>query len=207
MKIGRTEAWYRPYIISVNGRNYRVNKIYFYSDEKIIVTNNNGWLETTDKYGISNDIAEIELPTEEIIQKRKIKFDGTVFIISGGKYYVGENRADLYIPAEMLNVHFVEHKLEYDTQIRAIYKGDQGIYISQYIKSIDGKLNSIRAEYEECYKEISGTSLHVCKSEIVLGNIDRLKQLAEEYTAERKRLASLTIDDIDLTAEEQEKQQ
>lgn len=202
MKIGRTEAWYRPYIISVNGRSYRVNKIHFYSDEKIIVTNNNGWLETTDKYGISSDIAEIELPTEEIIQKRKIKLDGTVFIISGGKDYSGENTADLYVPAEMLNVHFVEHKLKYNKQVRAIYTGDQGIYISQYVKSIDGKLNSIQAEYKKYYKEVSDTALAIIKSEIVLSNIDRLKQLAEEYKAERERLASLTIDDIDLTAKE-----
>lgn len=202
MKIRRTESWYRPYIVSVNGRNYRVNKMHFYGDGKIIVTNNNGWLETTDKYGMSSDIAEIELPTEEITQKRKIKLDGTVFIISGGKDYSGENTADLYIPAEMLNVHFVEHKLEYNKQVRAIYKGDQGIYISQYIKSIDGKLNSIRAEYEKCYKGVSDMELVVYLKDGVLERIDRLKQLAEEYIAECKRLASLTIDDIDLTAEE-----
>lgn len=184
MKIGRGTNWYRPYSVTVNNKYYKIAKIHFYNTEGIVVSSNSGWLETK-----QSDIKEIELPIEELKLKRKIKFDGTVFIVSKGR------EADLYIPADMLNIHFVEHKIMYSTQVRAIYEGEQGIYITSYVKSLNEGLMSIRAEYEEIYKRVTDSDLSI-KGNGVLGDIDRLKVLAEEFIAERIRISNLTIDDI-----------
>ena len=192
MKIGRVVCWHRPYGVVVNNKPYEIRKIHFYNTEEIVVSSNSGWLET--KLG---DIKELELPTEELKLKRKVKFDGTVFIISKGKHYDDTNLAELYIPAYMLNIHFVEHKIMYSTQIRAIYEGEQGIYIASYVKCLNEGLMSIREEYEKVYKRVSDSDLSI-KGDGVLVDIDKLKELAEEFIAERKRIHNLTIDDIEI---------
>lgn len=193
MKIGRTSVWYRPYGVSVNNKGYYVNSICFYENDSILVSTNFGWLQTG-KY--NNDIDSIELPVEEIKLKRKVKFDGSVFVTLG-KDIFGETTATLYIPAEMLNVHFAENK-KYNDHVEAIYKGDCDIYISTIIKWLNAELHVIRDEYEEVYKKVTDTCLAVHKAEEVLENIDKLKALAEAYIAERKRIAELKIEDIQL---------
>lgn len=192
MKIRRVVCWHRPYGVVVNNKAYEIRKIHFYNTEEIVVSSNSGWLETK-----LSDIKELELPTEELKLKRKIKFDGTVFIISKGKDYGNENLAELYIPADMLNIHFVEHKIMYSTQVRAIYEGEQGIYITSYVKCLNDGLMSIRAEYEEVYKRVTDSDLSI-KGNGVLADIDKLKELAEEFIAERNRIHNLTINDIEI---------
>jgi hypothetical protein len=194
MKIGQVNNWYRPYYVSVNNKWYKIDKIKFYKGNEIIVESHSGWLETE-----KGDIKELELPVEEIKLKRKENLDGKVFIISKGKEWCGnDTMADLYIPADMLGVHFVRHEIALKTQVRAVFEGEQGIYISKYIKSIDTTLHAIRSEYEEVHKKVSDSCLSIYKTENVLADIDKLKELAEEFIAERKRIHSLTIDDIEI---------
>ena len=195
MKLTRVKGWYRPYYVTANNKGYKVNTIKFYKDNEIIVSSNSGWLENKNNM----DIIEIVLPVEEVKVRRKVKFDGEVFIISLGKEDHGnETIADVYIPADMLDIHFVEHKIMYNSQVRAVFEGEQGIYITSYVKSLDGCLNAIRNEYEETYKRVSDTDLSINKAEDVLADIDRLKKLAEEFITERKRIHDLTIDDIEI---------
>ena len=195
MKIGRIEQWYRPYGITVNNKSYRVHKIKFYTDDKVLVESRSGWLE--DKR--DRDIVELELPIGEIKLKRKENFDGTVFIISLGKESYGtETLADVYIPADMLNVHFVEHQIEYSRHVKAVYEGEQNIYISSYVKSLDGELYAIREAYEAIYKEVNDSKMAIGNIDLTLSNIDKLRELAERYKAEQERIRNLTIDDIEL---------
>ena len=195
MKLARNRNWYRPYYVTANNKEYKVNTIKFYKDSEVIVSSNSGWLEN--KNGM--DITEIVLPVEEAKVRRKVKFDGEVFIISLGKEdYGNETIADVYIPADMLGIHFVEHKIMYNSQVRAIFEGEQGIYIASYVKSLYEHLYAIRDEYEETYKRVSDTDLSIRKAEDVLSDIDILKKLAEEFIAERKRIYNLTIDDIEI---------
>lgn len=195
MLIGRKTQWYRPYYVTANNKEYQVNTIKFYKDNEIIVSSNSGWLNN--KNGM--DIKEIVLPVEEVKVRRKVKYDGEVFIISLGKEdYGNETIADVYIPADMLGIHFIEHKIMYNSQVRAVFEGEQGIYITSYVKSLNEYLNAIRSEYEETYKRVSDTDLSIHKAENVLADIDRLKRLAEEFIAERKRIHDLTIDDVDI---------
>ena len=194
MIIARQTSFYRPYYMEASGRIYRVEKIHFYKDGKILVSSYSGWLEATN----GRDIENLEIPVEEIKVRRKEIFDGKVFAISKGKEnYSNDLLAELYIPADMLGVHFVENKIEYKTQIRAIYKGSQDIYISSYIKSIDGELNALRNEYEEIYKACDGYNLGYHTGDII-EKLDKLKALAEKYIEAKKQMESLTIDDIDV---------
>lgn len=192
MLLTRKASWYRPYYAEASGREYKLEKIHFYKDDKILVSTYSGWLENE----IGRDIESLELPIDEIKTKRKECFDGKVFIISKGKEsYSNELLGELYIPADMLDIQFVENKIKYKTQIRAIYKGSQGIYIDAYIKSIDGELNAIRKQYEEVYKACDGYNLGYNTLDII-ERLEVLKALAEEYIEAKKAMESLTIDDI-----------
>ena len=195
MIITRRVAWYRPYYVLVNEKWYKLRQIKFYKDGNVMVKSRSGWLETKE-----NRDMELELPIEEIKLKRKENFDkNEVFIISRGKEeYGNEIEADLYIPADMVGIHFVGHEIAFKTQVRAIYEGEQDIYITEFVKSLQDRLFGIREEYEKIYKEVDDTCLSVHKSEEVLAKIDKLKELAEEFIAERKRVHSLTIDDIEI---------
>lgn len=193
MIITRATNWYRPYYVIASGREYQVDKIHFYKDGKILVSTNSGWLERED----GRDIESLELPIDEIKVKRKEVFDGKAFVISKGKDYSNDLIAELYIPSDLLDVHFVENKIEYKTQVRAIYKGTQGIYISSYVKSIDGELDAIRNEYEEIYKDCDGYNLGY-HTEDIIEKLDSLKALAARYIEAKKQMENLTIDDIDV---------
>lgn len=196
MKISRYSNCWRYYAAPVNNTVYHVDNILFYENDSVLVSTDQGWLSRGSIGYSGDDITSIEIPVDEIKLKRKLKFDGTVFVMTR-KDYFGDTVADLYIPAEMLGVHFVEHKIQYG-QVRAIYKGDQEICISSFVKSLEDEMRAIRNEYEEIYKQVRDTDLSVRKSEDVLADIDELKELAEKYINERKRVKALTIDDIEL---------
>ena len=196
MIIGRTSSIYRPYFIEVNGKSYKVDTIKFYNNDGVLVSTNVGWLQSGE--GSLNDIESIELPIDKIYLRRKLKFDGVVFAMIERNMF-NETVAYLYIPADMLSIHFVEHKIQYGYQVRAIYEGAYGIYISSYVKSLDEKLNAIRNEYEEMHKSVNDYKLSINRNfDEVISKIDKLKELAEAYNAERKRLDNLIVDDIEL---------
>lgn len=200
MLIARQENWYRPYFIEASGRTYKVEKIHFYEDDKILVSTNSGWLEkvkwqTTNDI-VTEDIKTLELPIDEIKVKRKEKFNGEVFAISKGKEDYGTDLiAELYIPAEMLDIHFIENVIKYKCQVYAIYKGANEIYIEKYIKSIDGELQEIAKQYEEIYKTCERYNLGY-HTEETIENLNKLKDLAKQYIEAKKQMESLTIDDV-----------
>lgn len=194
MKIGRTVNWYRPYSVIVNKREYKLEKIHFYQENSILVSSQSGWLEDRNHV----DLESIDLPVEEIKLRRKEKFDGEIFAIVHKEQYGHDTVADLYIPSNVFNVHFVQNVLRNHSTIYAAFEGDHGIYIERYVKSIDRKLYEIRNEYEEVHKKVNDSYLAIHRSEEVLTNLDRLKELAEAYAEERKRLRNLTIDDIEM---------
>lgn len=192
MYIGKTTNWYRPYYLTANNKQYKVKKIHFYKDDKILVSSNSSWLEKS----TGADLNGIDLDIEEIKVKRKEKFDGTVFIISRGKEAYGtEIEAYLYIPAELLDIHFTENKIEYKTQIRAIYRGDNDIYISHYVKSLDDDLRKIRAEYDALIENCSGYRF-TDKTENVIEDLEKLQILARQYLEEKQRIENLSIEEV-----------
>lgn len=194
MLLKRKVRCYRPYYIVASGREYKLEKIHFYKDGQILVSTYSGWLEKEN----GGDIESLELPVNEIKVKRKVNFNGEIFAISQGKESYGDDLvAELYIPAEIFNVHFVENVIKYQTQVRAIYKGDNDIHIETYIKSIDGELQVIKNQYEEIYKICDGFNL-AYHTDNIIKNLNKLKELAEQYVKAKEQMEKLTINDIEL---------
>lgn len=194
MKIGRESSFYRPYAIVVNNRGYYVENICFYNENGVVVSTK-GWLENNN----GGDIKEIELPIEEIKLRRKENFDGKVFAMTNKNKYTNETRMKLYIPCDMLGIHFVENeynKAVYD--VYSIYKGNQEINIKQFVKSVDVKLQNIRSEYEQLCNNVDSSALYIKKTDDVITNLEKMAELAKEYKDEKERLRNLTIDDIEL---------
>lgn len=190
----RQDVCYRPYSVVVNGRGYYLNNIRFYNEDGVVVSSGSGWLE---RKGYPTDIKSIELPVEEIKLRRKPKFDGVVFAMLH-KDDFNDTRAELYIPCDMLGVRFVCNKLEKGIwQVRKVYDGEQEIHIEQYVFPVDGKLTDIRAEYDKLHKD-SESYMFISNSDKIVSNLDRMRELAEDYKTELARLNSLTIDDIEL---------
>ena len=175
-------SYLRPYYITVNGREYKVDMIRFYKDNSILVSSHSGWLETENR----GDINSIELPIEEIKVKRKEAFNGEVYIISKGKEdYGNELIADLYIPAEMLNIHS-DKKIIICNMLKEVFRGDNNIYILKHVENIGEK---IRHQYEEIYKNCA--SYELCyQSEELLKRLDNLKALVINYIEEKQQIES-----------------
>ena len=133
---------------------------------------------------------------EEIKLRRKPKSDGVVFAMLHKDW--DETKAELYIPCDMLGIHFTCNKLEKGIwHVRKVYDGEQEIHIEQYVFSVDGKLTDIRAEYDNLHKDCESYRL-ISNSDKVAANLDRMRELTEDYRTELARLNSLTIDDIDV---------
>lgn len=191
MIIGRDSSFYRPYIIEVNGKDYYVDNIVMYDSDGIMCQTGCGWFEK----GISNDITEIELDTDAIKLRRKEKFDGEVFVTLHKKSYEKKSVATLYIPADMLNVHFV--KYTYETDIWYVYKvfaGDNGICIRECMGSTDSNLSEIRREIEENDKNLDSYHL-IYHTDDAISSCEELTRLAKMYKAERERLKNLSVED------------
>lgn len=195
----------RKYAVTVRDKLYYIDNIIFYKDNQIVLYTNQGWLETKTDTG-TRDISCLEIPAEEIKLKRKPNaFDGTTYIIAYGKDWSGHLKANLYIPAADLRIHKVAYELKQNgNYLYTIWKGTQGIHIEFHTKTLCDTLYDFRNKYEETYKAVSDTYMAIDKEETFLDNLDRLRTLADEYFAERKRLANLTLEDLDLSPIEQE---
>lgn len=187
----RKEVWYRPYYAEVNNRKYKVDKLRIYQDGKILV-DTGSWFEN--ERGM--DIDSVELPIDKIILRRKEKFDGEVFAMTHKESYGNETVIDVYIPAEMLNIHFTKYRIMYRC-LKAIYEGDQGIYIHSFVKDLDSHAREIEREYEEIYKQVDRfkmTNFDKSKEQL-FESLDKMKSLAAEYYAENERVNNLTVEE------------
>jgi hypothetical protein len=197
----------RNYTVAVRDKLYYIENIIFYKDNQIVIYTNNGWLETKTDTG-TRDISCLEIPAEEIKLKRKPNaFDGTTYIIAYGKDWSGHLKANLYIPAADLGIHKVAYELKQNgNYVYTIWKGTQGIHIEFHTKTLCDALNLLRDRYEEAYEAADGVKMSILKEEIFRETLENLHAYAEEYFAERKRLANLTLEDLDLPPIEKEEE-
>ena len=189
----RETKWYRPYYAIVNDRQYKVDNLKIYQDGKILVATGS-WFENER----GRDIEEVSLPVDKIILRKKEKFDGNVFAMTHKESYGNDTLVDVYIPAEILGIKFVGYKIEYQ-QLRVAYSGEQDIYITSYIKSLDSHLWEIEKNYMEIYKQAGDYALRNetgDDGENLIGLLDKMKELVVEYITEKKRVANLTVDEV-----------
>ena len=197
----REANWYRPYYAIVNDRQYKVDNLKIYQDGKILVETGS-WFENER----GRDIEVVNLPVDKIILRRKEKFDGNVFAMTHKESYGNETLIDVYIPAETLGIKFVGYKIKYK-QLQVAYSGEQDIYITSYIKSLDSHLWEIEKSYMEIYKQAGDYALRNetgDDGENLIGLLDKMKKLVVEYITEKKRVANLTVDEVLLEMNEQE---
>jgi hypothetical protein len=186
------------FVVTVNDKEYDATNIYFYKDNKVFLHSEcNELLDK--KYSYSAD--ELELPIKEIKLRRKVKFDDEVFIISKGSSY-GRLYCDLYIPSDMLDIHFVERVLSEDKEWTfTIYESSSNFYIRKYehyIKRyVREKLNDIVNQFRETSNYISRYNLEKCPEDI-LEKLDELNIITKKYIKEKIKIDNLTIDDIDM---------
>lgn len=191
MKIGRESSWYNPWfaVVGSGDRSVKLGDIMFYNDNGVVCNVGRGWIE---------GLTEIELPTDNIKLRRKVNFDGEVFVVADQNTPCYEDKKNyiIYIPADMFNIHHVRNELVKGIwQVYSVFEGDSGIHIEQYIKSIDGKLHDIRSKYEQLHKECNDFYLY-SDPDSAIDKLDELKEIAKAYKAEKERLDALTIDDI-----------
>ena len=92
-------------------------------------------------------------------------------------------------------------------QLQVAYSGEQDIYITSYIKSLDSHLWEIEKSYMEIYKQAGDYALRNetgDDGENLIGLLDKMKEIVVEYITEKKRVANLTVDEVLLEINEQE---
>lgn len=184
------------YEVVVNGKAYEVNDIRFYDENGVVCHTGRGCLEK--KSGYPKEIKEIELPAEEIKLRRKEKFDGEVFVITGKDKWLKYPVATLYIPAAMFDIHFMGNKVDKGIfQAYKVYEGSSDIRIEEFVKSLANKLNEIWSEYYKLHNDIKYLSFSSDLDEMA-SNIDKMKELVDEYKAEKERLKAINPDELEL---------
>lgn len=193
MIIGRSSSLYRNYYnIRLNGRCYYLDDIVLYDENGKVCNTGNGWFERKGEH--PEDITSIEIDTDKIYLRRKEKFDGKVFAMLH-KGIIGETRATLYIPADMLGVSFSGY--EYDNNlyyVYAIYEGDSEIYIKSCIGYCDGNLDKLENRFDDCAKVITSYNLRYNTHDVISAASD-ISRIAKEYSEEVERLRSLSLHD------------
>lgn len=195
MRIGSTSCTVN-YGIVVNGKAYEVNDIRFYNENGVVCHTDRGCLEK--KSGYPKEIKEIELPVEEIKLRRKEKFDGNVFVITGRDKWLKYPTAILYIPAKMFGIHFVGNDIDKGIfQAYKVYEGACDIYIKEFSKSLAGKLYEIGTEYGKLHDNTRFLSFSSNFDEME-NNLNKMKELIDEYKAEKERLKAIDPDELEL---------
>lgn len=187
IKLERTMSWYRPYTVVASGKEYILEAIKFYDKDGNIVASQSGWLEN--KFG--NDIQSIELNTEKVTRRNKEKFDGEVFGTVFHSY--NKTRLVLYIPMDMVNLTYVGRKKMYGDRVYEVYEGDQGIYVTKYVESLDKDLRVVQNEYECLLEKVDLYSMEKNPDE----TIEMLTQMIEtvkRFKVERANIDSIIID-------------
>ena len=196
VRIERRSEWYRPYYLSTNTHMYRVNSFVFFNPltEAIVLTVGQSYLQNSQ--GI--DLQGFNLFQKEIKRKQKVTLSNKeAFIISQGRETYGMDLlCDLYVPINMLNLKFEKHIKERD-YVYSVYSGDQDIYIKHYEMNLATTLMVIVQEFNEVRETLTSYNLQYHFEDYnILGEIDRLKNIAEKYQEERKRIDSLKVEDV-----------
>ena len=196
VRIERRSEWYRPYYLTTKTHMYRVNSFIFFNPltEAIVLTVEHSYLQNSQ--GI--DLQGFILFQKEIKRKQKVNLSNKeAFIITQGKESYGVDLlCDLYIPINMLNIKFEKHIKEHD-YVYSVYSGDQDIYIKHYEINLATTLMAIAQEFEDVKETLTSYNLRYHFEDYnILSEIDKLKNIAEKFQEERKRIDNLKVEDV-----------
>lgn len=187
IKLERTINWYRPYTVVASGKEYLLDNIHFYDENGVVVSSGSGWLQNIN--GI--DIKEIELPVDKVIRRNKEKFDGEVFGLTFRSY--NETRLVLYIPIEMLNIKYDCKRKMHGDRIYECYIGDQNVYLTKYIKSLDKDLRIIEHNYSDLHESIKSYDMSRDPDKAI-ETLYKMIETVKSFKEERKRIDSIVVE-------------
>lgn len=188
IKLERTYNWYRPYTVVASGKTYLLENIHFYDDNGIVVSSGGGWLQSIH----GRDIKEIELDVDKVIRRNKEKFDGEVFGLTFRSY--NETRLVLYIPIDMLNIKYDCKRKMYGDKVYECYRGDQGIYLTKYVESLDTKLRLVKNDYSALYDSIGLFEMER-NPDKAIQSLHKMIETIEKFKEERKNIDNVVVED------------
>lgn len=187
IKLERTASWYRPYTVVASGKEYLLEQIHFYDENGVVVSSTSGWLENA--RGV--DLHEVELPVDKVIRRNKEKFDGEVFGITFRSY--NETRLVLYIPMSMLNITYDCKKKLWGDRVYECYTGDQDIYLTKYVESLDKDLRVIKNNYSALLEKVGLFDMERNPDEIIL-KLAQMIDVVKDFKEERKNIDAIVVE-------------
>lgn len=187
IKLERTTSWYRPYTVVASGKEYLLENIHFYDENGVVVSSGSGWLQNIN----GTDIREVELPVDKVTRRNKEKFDGEVFGLTFRSY--NETRLVLYIPISMFNIEYDCKRKMFGDRIYECYKGDQGVFLTKYIKSLDEALRAVKTDYEALYESIRPYEMER-NPDLTIERLKKMINTIEQFKEERKNIDSIVVE-------------
>lgn len=92
----------------------------------------------------------------------------------------------------LVNLTYVGKKKMFGDRVYACYTGDQGVYVTQYVESLDKDLRVIKDDYSALYESIDLYHMEKNPDE----TITRLKKMiesVEKFKAERVNIDSIVV--------------
>ena len=190
IKIGKNGYFLRCYSYG----KYNIDKIHFYNENGIIISSKYGWLEND-----GQDLDNIILDIDNIPLKRKEDFSiKGAFIKSNGESYGGDLTADLYINADIVDLHFLEYKKEFGYMIVEYYVGkdigNNEFRIENVVKILDKNKRKYQQEIERVGKAIWDNINYLNKKDYE-AYIRDLVEYGKQYYEEIKKIEDYTIED------------
>lgn len=189
IKLERTVGWYRPYTVVASGKEYVLDNIKFYDKDGNILSAGNGWLQC--KAG--SDIPCIELDIEKVTRRNKEKFDGEVFGMTMRCSYSNETRLVLYIPMDMLNIKYEGKKKMCGDRVYECYTGDQGVYVTKYVESLDKDLRAIKNDYTALLESVELFKMER-NPEAAIEGLYKMIETIKKFQVERQNIDNIVVE-------------
>lgn len=192
LKIQKNSNSYRiSYSITVNGITRNVSSIKFYDENGVVVEENDGNLIRLNSN--NEPLYAIGLDTDkEIKLKRKLNFDGEVFVMLHDKMF--EKYWELYIPNELAGFKKTDRYLwenEFIVTVIDKYESETlnaEIEVYRHDLEVDKKLIELRADFAE----IKG-SYDLTIDRDITEDLKKLMKLKRDYDKELNRVRGLDL--------------
>lgn len=187
LTIFRTNPYWNPMTIMVDGKGYALNNIVFYNKDGIVCQTNCGWF---DDYNEN----KVELITSKDIKRcTKLNFTKGIPFIKKDIEHSYDSRYILYLPYDDFewNISYIK---QYD-QIYKIYtmRGDVELRIKQSVKDFYSLLASIRIEYDKILDDLK---FYAGKPPKDFNNlIDQLTVLHHNYNDTEDYVKNYSVED------------
>ena len=187
----RGSAYRTPYVINMNGTRRDVSAIRFYDKDGVILENDSGALSRQGKQ--DEPLARVDIDTDkEIKLKRKLKFDGEVFVMTEDGTF--EKKWILYIPNEIAGFKKTKRYLRLIPMMQTVVD----VWTSEALNAeievyrndlrVDEKLNILRRDFEAIKR-----SYDLTIDEDITDDLKKLIKLKKDYDKELERVKNLDL--------------